>query len=301
MLAWWEGYVLPDRAPDPDPSAAGGQGGASGQPGSKGKHVNRSGKPLWTPTRVEVVEKIWGEGFATPGGNDQIPDLVRPLGLTPAMSVLDLGAGLGGATRVMAKKYGAWITGLEHNPVLTGAAMQRSQKAGLGRQAPIQDFDPEAFTWPRRVDCVFSKEMLFTVRNKDGALDGIEACLKPGGHLLFTDYVRISDGQPGRSFQAWLKSEPVEPHPWTPDAYVEGMKQRNLDVRIAEDVSPLHKRLVLEAIQNLAKHLETVEMDRDTKLTVIEEVELWARRVAVLDDVVRVYRFHALKPGEVMR
>ncbi len=299
LRAWWEGYDL-SAARQGAGEADAAQGAAPAEPApAERKHLNRNGKPLWNATRIEVAEKIWGDGFATPGGTDHIPTLVKPFGLNPAMSVLDLGAGLGGSTRAMAKQYGAWITGLEYNPVLTEAGMFRSHKAGLARQAPVQGFDPENFKWPKRVDCIFSKEMLFTVKNKDGLIDAIEACLKPRGQLLITDYVLEKDAKPGRDFQSWKANEPVEPLAWTVEQYSAAMAQRNLDIRIAEDISDMHRTLILDAIQALVKHLETVAMEKETKIAVVEEVELWARRVAVLDDGVRVYRFHALKPADL--
>lgn len=299
FIAWWEGYDLAAMLERARARAKGRRKSGGDEPAGDPRHANRKGKPLWTATRIEVAEKIWGEGFATPGGTDHIPTLVKPLGLNPAMSVLDLGAGLGGSTRTMAKQYGAWVTGLEYNPVLAEAGMLRSHKAGLARQAPVQGFDQEKFTWPKRVDAIFSKEMFFTVKNKDGMIDAIEACLKPRGQFLFTDYVLEKGKQPGRDFQGWMKNEPVEPLPWTVDQYSGALAQRNLEIRIAEDISDMHRVLILDAIQGLVQHLETVVMAPETKLAVVEEVELWARRVAVLSDGIRVYRFYAMKPADL--
>ncbi|MFM2045469.1 MAG: hypothetical protein RLY86_4045 [Pseudomonadota bacterium] len=299
LIAWWEGYdlsVLLSRG-----HAGGEAGAAGGEVADQGdrKHQNRSGKPLWSATRIQVAEKIWGHGFATPGGTDHIPTLVKPLGLNPAMSVLDIGAGLGGSTRCMAQQYGAWVTGLEYNPVLAEAGMFRSHKAGLARQAPVQQFDPEKFAWPKRVDAIFAKEAFFTVRNKDGLIDGVEACLKPRGQFLFTDYVIDTARPRGRDFESWAASEPVEPHPWTVEQFSSALQQRNLDIRIAEDISDQQNAMVIAAIQSLVQHLETVSMERETKIAVVEEVELWARRVAALSSGLRCYRFYAMKPADL--
>ncbi|WP_029014072.1 SAM-dependent methyltransferase [Niveispirillum irakense] len=302
FLAWWEGYDLSHRR-----RSAGVDGGLSGhsdsheggQAGAAGRHTNRRGKPLWSPTRIQVVEKIWGEGFSSPGGEEFIPTIVKPLGLNPAMSVLDIGAGLGGASRVMAQQYGTWVTGVEPNPVLAEAGMMRSQKAGLARQAPVQTCDMENFSWTKRVDAVFSKEAFYTVRNKDGMIDAIEAALKPRGQLLFTDYVIERDQVRGRDYDGWLAAEPVEPCPWTVEQYVSALAQRNIELRIAEDNSDTQRSLILNAIQNLVRHLETVSMERETKLAVVEEVEMWARRVAALSSGLRYYRFYAMKPPEL--
>ncbi|MBP7337637.1 methyltransferase domain-containing protein [Niveispirillum sp.] len=300
FLAWWEGIDVQRRNRDAEEDAAvhGGDAAAPGTPGAN-KHLNRKGKPLWTATRIEVVEKIWGPGFSSPGGDEFIPTIVKPLGLNPAMSVLDIGAGLGGATRAMAKQYGTWVTGVEGNPVLAEAGMFRSQKSGLARQSPILSADLENFTWNKRVDAIFSKEIFYTIRNKDKLIDSIEAALKPRGQLLFTDYVIDPGHARGRDFDGWMHAEPVEPTPWTVEQYAAALAQRNLDTRITEDNTDTHRSLILNAIQELVKHLETVSMDHDTKLAVVEEVEMWARRVAALSSGLRYYRFYALKPAEL--
>src|SRR5579864_1581873 len=100
--AWWEGYDLPPRdqpaeALDAAPATAKAARPAparadSKQPDPNAGALDRHGKPLWSATRIEVAEKLWGEGFIGPGGADYVPDLVKPLGLDKTMSVLDLSA-----------------------------------------------------------------------------------------------------------------------------------------------------------------------------------------------------------------
>ena len=55
---------------------------------------------------------------ASPGGREHILTMVETFGLDPAMTVLDLGAGLGGATRTMCSKFGVWVTGFEVDEAL---------------------------------------------------------------------------------------------------------------------------------------------------------------------------------------
>src|SRR3546814_6096004 len=63
--------------------------------------------------RLEVMQQIWGKGMSGPGDEEYILRLVKPLALNPAHTVIDVGAGLGGATRLIAEKFDIWITGLE--------------------------------------------------------------------------------------------------------------------------------------------------------------------------------------------
>ena len=297
MKAWWEGYDLsglkggagedgahPCVQPPPQPA--------------QGPGINRWGKPLWTATRIEVAEKLWGEGFNTPGGSDHIPYLVKPLGLNPAMSVLDLSAGLGGTSRTMANQYGCWVTGLEASELLAKEGMIRSFKEGLEKKAPIETYDPERFSYPKRVDAIVYKEGMFSVRDKDQMFDGMELALKPRGHVLMTDYIVEPATAGAKAIQVWCDKEPMKPHLWTKDQMANGFAQRNLDLRIAEDITDTHRGLILMAIQGLVEHLERHHMDQATKLAVMEEVEMWVRRVAAIEAGLKVYRFYALKPAE---
>ena len=206
-----------------------------------------------------MVEKLWGEGFTTPGGDDYIPQLVKPLGLNPAMSVLDLAAGLGGAGRKMAAQYGCWVTGMEPSPVLAKEGMERSVKAGMAKQATIVHYDPENFKHPKRFDCIFAKEAFCFVKNREGLHDGIELSLKPRGQLLFTDYVFDKEEPRSAAVKDWIAKEPVEPFPLTMQQTISSLQQRNLDIRINEDITDAHRTLILAAIQSLTEFLAKPE------------------------------------------
>ncbi len=298
--AWWEGYDLsgmkdireePETVSDSPPMPA-----VPPAPADPGR--NRWGKPLWTATRIEVAETLWGEGFTTPGGSDHILHLVKPMGLNPAMSVLDLSAGLGGTSRAMAGRFGCWVAGLEASELLAKEGMLRSFKAGLEKRAPIETYDPECFSHPKRVDAIVYKEGMFSVRDKEQMFDGLEMALKPRGHLLLTDCIVDPANAGAKAVRLWCDKEPTTPNLWSKDRMAGAFAQRNLDLRIAEDISDLHRGLILTAIQGLVGHLERHHLDHGTKLAVMDELEMWVRRVAAIEAGLRIYRFYALKPPE---
>lgn len=295
--AWWEGYDPPAADSHEGGEARAAEGAAKPPPRpTAAAGLNRHGKPLWTASRIEVSESLWGKGFTTPGGSDYVPYLVRPLGLNPAMSVLELGAGLGGICRTIAEKYGCWVTGLEGSPILAKLGMERSTMAGLAKQAPIQPFDPEHFQYDKRVDAIICRETLFTIANKNQLFDGLEAQLKPRGQVLLTDYV-LDPSAKLEKLERWAAHEPQEPMLWTERDAAEAFAQRNLDLRISEDITDTHKTSILTALNVFTQKLSSLSMDKETKIHVLEEIELWARRVSVFDSGLRVFRFYALKPN----
>ena len=289
--AWWEGYDAKapetaqaeavDDAPPPPPSGPG---------------LDRHGKPLWTANRVEVAETLWGKGFTTPGGEEHALYLARPLGLNPAMSVLELGAGLGGLCRALTEKFGCWTTGLEASPLLAKLGMERSADAELAKRAPVRLYDAEKFVYDKRVDAILSREAVFVIAEKEQFFDRVEAQLKPRGQVVFTDYV-IDPKSNLRKIEDWAAHEPQEPHLWTADDASAAFTQRNLDLRIAEDITETQRGLILQGLNAFTVHLASYSMDNDTKANVLNEIEIWARRMQAFAAGLRVYRFHAIKPG----
>lgn len=300
LKAWWEGYDLSGmkRRGDGDEPEDAKDGKKKPEDTSKKPGMNRFGKPLWSANRIEVAEKIWGTGFVIPGGVEVISTLVKPLGLNPAMTVLELGCGLGGATRCMASQFGCWVTGLESSPFLVEQGMERSTKAGQSKQAPVQLYDPENLKFAKRVDAVFSKDMFYTIKDKSTLFDRIEAILKPRGQVLVTDYIVEPEARNSKVIKAWSDREPLEPNLWTLQGALDAFAQCNLDLRVHEDITEQHRNHIVLSIKALMEHLERHHMDKDTKVNVIDEVETWAQRVTALHSGLKCYRFYALKPAD---
>ena len=287
FMAWWEGYDVdkPKRPPV--------------KPTVVSDHGVRyeADRQRWETARLKLVQDLWDEGFSSPGGAEYILNMVKFFGLNPAMSVLDLGAGLGGATRTMSERFGVWVTGLEADENLAEAGMALSTKAGLAKKAPISHFDPKSFTYkPKSIDCVFSKEFLFTVEDKPAFLREVENLMKPRGQFLFTDYVLNMSGQDSMALEKWRDYEPNEPHAWTAQDYKQALVDLHLEVRVMEDISRDFNKLVTHAWANFIRRLEGQGVTPEDTPSLVDELELWTRRIQALESGdLRVFRFHALK------
>ena len=284
--AWWDGRELgPLPAPKPQPA--------------KPKHEVRyeAEHPHWETARLRLVQEVWGEGFATPGGAEFTLHLAKAFALDPAMTVLDLGAGLGGATRAMCETFGVWVSGLEADPQLAEAAMDLSTKAGLAKRAAVAEFDPEAFDMkPNSVDCVFSREFFHTVENKADFLKAVEMAMKSRGQLLFTDYVLAQRGLNSRDLDAWRDAEPRKPHPWSVDDYQEAFAALHMDIRVSEDVTAHMHHLVTSGWADYIQAHKGGGLEDDLARALVDEVEIWTRRMHAMEQgQLRVYRFHVLK------
>lgn len=285
FMAWWEGYE--PLAPEPRPKKV------------RPTHEVRYDAPeqRWETTRLRLVQDVWGEGFSSPGGAEHVADMVKFFGLNPAMSVLDIGAGLGGATRTMCENFGVWVNGFEADKNLAEAANALSHKAGLAKRASITHFDPETFTRKAKsADCVFSKEFLYTVADKPEFLRSIESIMKSRGQLLFTDYMLAKPHLRSKCIESWIDFEPNGAHPWAESDYRQVLEEMHLDIRIVEDTTDSFQKMVTSSWAAFIRIAKTAGLSPEIYPALGDEVELWARRMQAIEaGDLKVCRIHVLK------
>ncbi|MBK1836425.1 class I SAM-dependent methyltransferase [Azospirillum sp. YIM B02556] len=260
--------------------------------------LDRHGEPVWSPARSEGAQLLWGRDMTGPEEAAWMVDSVRSFGLNPAKSVLDLSAGLGGTARALVESCDTWVTGLEASPLLAKLAMDRSKELGLSKKAPIAHYDPEHFNQAGSFDLVMADRILHRVRDKDLFLDRVGDCVKPKGGIALFDYV--IDGTPGSwdSWNAWREEEPMEVYPWTATRMADELTQRNLDLRISEDLTRLHRRHIIDRVRKLADTLAAAVTPPAPVLAALKrELALWWARLRVLGNGLRFVRYVAMKPA----
>jgi cyclopropane fatty-acyl-phospholipid synthase-like methyltransferase len=327
LAAWWEGYDLsrlPRISNRADPRALVGRrqpgpvdavgsatppapSGASALPAPPTGNpeldrlalmqLDRHGEPVWSPARSEGAQLLWGQDMTGPEEAAWMVDSVRSFGLNPAKSVLDLSAGLGGTARALVQSCDTWVTGLESSPLLAKLAMDRSKALGLSKKAPIAHYDPEHFNQAGSFDLVMADRILHRVRDKDMFLDRLGDCVKPKGGIALYDYV--IDGTPGSwdSWNGWREEEPMEVYPWTATRMADELTQRNLDLRISEDLTQLHRRHIIDRVRKLADTLAAAAPPAPVLAALKRELALWWARLRVLGSGLRFVRYVAMKPA----
>jgi phosphoethanolamine N-methyltransferase len=108
----------------------------------------------YPPQMIDMLQAIWGEGFLSPGGPDEVARIVEGQDLS-GRSVLDIGCGAGGIDIALVRNHGAgYVTGLDvEDTVLTRARALIAREAlghriGLVKVAPGPlRFRPKPSTW----------------------------------------------------------------------------------------------------------------------------------------------------------
>jgi len=123
--------------------------------------------------------------------------LAERAGIGKDTRVADFCAGLGGPSRYLAHRYGADVTGIELTPARVKGAEELTRRVGL--QHRVRVIEGNAMQVPleaNSIDVVVSQEALLHVPDKKRVLAEAYRILKPGGRIVFTDWVahrRLSD------------------------------------------------------------------------------------------------------------
>ncbi len=280
FLEWWNGFEI---AGTPEPIET--------KPVLKVKHAEAPrdrGHDIGA--RARVSEALWGPGCITPGPADFIKEVTAWLGLTSEMSMLDLGAGLGGPARAITEAYGIWVTGFEAEAEIAKIGNELSAIAGLSKKAPVSVFDPETAELPKRkFDAIFSKEALCTVENKTRFLLQIYDSLKPNGQFFITDYLVTDKGIDSPLVVAWNAEEEKPNHFWMKQHYAAGLKEAHFEVRVTEDLTARYLGFITGGFQGLRKNIEALigaeedaKKQADLRRALAHESKRWAVRTEAI-------------------
>lgn len=300
LKAWWNGNDPRDLQPGPrkvaivTPRDADIAAAIAAEPENA---PPRRATP-WPAERIALVERLWGDGLHTPGGVEHLLELTKPLAINQTNTLLDLGCGLGGATRAIAEHFGTWCTGVDWCSALALEGVERSTAAGLVKKAAIHYQAADRMMLKASAyNAVFSKEALFSLPEKQIAIQGIVDTLRPGGQLCFTDYVLPGEGDPGTlDIRAWAEVEPMGAHPWSVAEYKDSLIAHGFDLRIAEDMTDRHCGLIREGWKRMVAEMKPGSVSPELMPIVVREAEIWGAREALMRrGTLKLYRFFALR------
>jgi SAM-dependent methyltransferase len=240
---------------------------------------------LHPPDAATVRQFLWGPGFVIPGDTEHVLGLVRPFGLTPSMTMLDVSAGLGGPARAVAEATGATVAGLERDPDLARRGMALALAAQVHRRAPVGVYDPEGFVLPRaHYDCALAREATYTVRDKERFLRVLMQGLKPQGAIVLTDFV-LDRSVGGRGQLAdWAPLPDYPPFLWTLERYVDCLRSLGFEPFIVAQIGAAYRGMIITGWTRLARLPELRHLPRAHFLPIIDEAERAMRTIEALDN-----------------
>ena len=163
------------------------------------------------PKQLNMLEVIWGKGYLSPGGSDEIDQIIGELDLS-GKKILDIGCGCGGAVFHMLEKHSAAeVIGFDVEPLVIDQANALALEKGLSERAIFKCVKPGKLdTKDESFDVIFSKEAFIHIPNKVDLMKDINRTLKTNGYLAVGDWMRNDDNPPSIEMQEYIAAEGLD-------------------------------------------------------------------------------------------
>ncbi len=122
-------------------------------------------------------------------------ELARAAGLDAAKHVLDVGSGVGGTSRCLAKEFGCRVTGIDLTEEYCRAATMLTDKIGLAHLVDFRQGDATALPFDDQTfDVVWTEHVAMNIPDKTRLYKEMHRVLKPGGTLAIYDVLAGPSG-----------------------------------------------------------------------------------------------------------
>lgn len=151
------------------------------------------------------------------GGRGETRNLARLAGVSEGKEVLDVGSGIGGPARTLAREFGAQVTGLDITEEFCRTARELTQRVGLSENISFQHgsalempFEDEQF------DIVWTQFAAMNIDDRNRLYHEMFRVLRPGGALAIHEVMGASEA-PLKFPVLWAEDPSisfVKPAPW---------------------------------------------------------------------------------------
>jgi SAM-dependent methyltransferase len=164
--------------------------------------LKQAGKDLdrLTPEDLAPADQFHTRGHAL------TVEMAAMLPLTGRERLLDIGSGVGGPSRWLAKTFGCYVTGIDLTPEFVRTAKALSRLLKLDAVTDYRQGDALDLPFPDGTfDVAWCQNVSMNIADRVTFYRGVRRVLKPGGSYVFADIVALS-------------GEPVHlPVPWASD------------------------------------------------------------------------------------
>lgn len=232
---------------------------------------------------LAMLQAIWGRGFLSPGGEDEIGRLIGDGDLAGA-SVLDIGSGAGGAAVALIRNHGAgYVTGIDVEDTVINYARalvadeKLSGRIGFVKAAPGPlPFPPQTF------DIVFSKDSLVHIPEKGPLMAEVFRVLKPGGRFIASDWLINHDGPPSPEMAAYIAAEDLGFGMTSPDGYAKAMQDAGFVLVSTTSRNAWYHQLAIDELSRMQGDVGRIAAAEVGQAFVDRNIKTWSMMLPVL-------------------
>ncbi len=255
--------------------------------------------PEYDLPAIRFLEAIWGEGYLSPGGPEEVDRVLAGLSLE-GKRVLDLGCGAGGISVYLADVHGAVeVVGVDVEEPVVEVARARAEKAGLSAKVRIEQVSPGPLPFEAEsFDVVFSKDAMIHIADKEALFADLFRILKPGGCLAASDWLTSHDGEPSQDMRRYLNAEGLSFGMASPDRYRRALEAAGFEAVTLTDRNGWYREVGRRELERLQGPLFDVAAAAVGADYVKKNILTWTAMVKVLDTGEhRPTHLRAWKPG----
>lgn len=240
--------------------------------------------PEYDLPAIRFLEALWGEGYLSPGGSEEVGRVLSGLSLS-GRRVLDLGCGAGGISVYLAETQAAGeVVGVDVEEPVVEAARARVRRAGLSAKVRIEKVSPGPLPFAdNSFDVVFSKDAMVHIADKEALFADLCRVLKPGGCLAASDWLTSHDGEPSADMRAYLDAEGLSFGMASAERYRSALQAAGFERIVLTDRNGWYRDVARVELERLKGPLFDTAAAAVGADYVEKNIRTWAAMVKVLD------------------
>jgi ubiquinone/menaquinone biosynthesis C-methylase UbiE len=241
------------------------------------------GGELYHGRAVAMLQAVWGEGFLSPGGSEEVARLIDEADLS-GLSVLDIGCGAGGIELALVRNHGAgYVTGIDVEDTVLASARSLVERAGLGSRIGLAKVAPGPLPFPPGCfDVVFSKDSIVHIADKHALMREVFRVLKPGGRLIASDWLIGHDGPPSAEMTAYIEAEGLNFGMASPARYAGAMRDAGFTDISVQSRNGWYRELAPQELERLRGPVGAAAAAIVGQDFVDQNIAVWVRMIPVL-------------------
>ena len=246
--------------------------------------MNETAYQEYDDSLAAFLESVWGEGFMSPGGTDEVDRYLDGIDLS-GLHVLDIGCGLGGVDiHLLQRHAAAKVTGIDVDKSLIDSCRALAEKYGLTGQTEFVHVEPGPLPFPdASFDVVTSKDSIIHIADKHALAADVYRVLEPGGWFAASDWLAGYEGPAPTEMQTYIETEGLDFNLASAAAYRDALEAAGFrDIRIV-DRNDWYRQQARAEREQMAGALYDGLASRIGDEFISHEIEVWDTMIVAID------------------